>query len=173
MNAFIVDASEKEGGAEGAGASVLREGLLEVANALDKHVNRNLVGVGDAVDLGLHTSPSDQLASVRHKTGGRHTDVLIDLAKRVGAESIHPGYGFLAERADFAKAVEDAGLVFVGPLADTIAAMGDKTEARRRMAAAGVPIVPVGIGGSVKSLPLGSKIPRPRKVVAVIGDPRG
>ncbi len=69
-------------------------------------------------------------------------DVLIEVAQRVGAEAIHPGYGFLAERADFAQAVEDAGLIFVGPTADTISAMGDKTEARRRMAEAGVPIVP-------------------------------
>jgi len=69
-------------------------------------------------------------------------DVLIDVAKRAGAEAIHPGYGFLAERADFARAVEEAGLCFIGPTADTIAAMGDKTAARRRMAASGVPIVP-------------------------------
>ena len=69
-------------------------------------------------------------------------DALIDLARRVGAEAIHPGYGFLAERADFAAEVEAAGLIFIGPASETIAAMGDKTEARRRMAEAGVPIVP-------------------------------
>ena len=67
---------------------------------------------------------------------------LIAVAKEAGADAIHPGYGFLAERADFAKQVEDAGLTFVGPTSATISAMGDKTEARRRMAAAGVPIVP-------------------------------
>ena len=67
---------------------------------------------------------------------------LIDAAKSAGADSIHPGYGFLAERADFSEAVEQANLVFIGPPASAIAAMGDKTEARRRMTAAGVPVIP-------------------------------
>src|SRR5215210_1027696 len=67
---------------------------------------------------------------------------LVQAAKETGAEAIHPGYGFLAERAAFAEAVEAAGLVFIGPPGAAIRAMGDKTEARRRMEAAGVPIVP-------------------------------
>ena len=67
---------------------------------------------------------------------------LIEVALSVGADAIHPGYGFLAERASFAAAVEEAGLVFIGPSPESIRAMGDKTEARRRMADAGVPIVP-------------------------------
>src|SRR5881409_183597 len=67
---------------------------------------------------------------------------LIAAAQGAGCEAVHPGYGFLSERAPFAEAVIEAGLVFIGPSASAIRAMGDKTEARRRMQAAGVPIVP-------------------------------
>ncbi len=69
-------------------------------------------------------------------------DAIVGAALASGADAIHPGYGFLAERADFAQAVVDAGLTFVGPPAAAIAAMGDKLSARRAMAAAGVPVVP-------------------------------
>ena len=69
-------------------------------------------------------------------------DALLAAAAESGADAVHPGYGFLSERAAFAQAVADAGLSFVGPSAAAIAAMGDKTSARRLMAAAGVPIVP-------------------------------
>ncbi len=69
-------------------------------------------------------------------------EVLIATAKQAGCDAIHPGYGFLSERASFAESVTQAGLVFVGPTASAIAAMGDKTQARRRMVAAGVPVVP-------------------------------
>jgi len=69
-------------------------------------------------------------------------DRLIEAARESGADAVHPGYGFLAERAAFADAVERAGLIWIGPPPSAIRAMGDKTEARRRMQAAGVSIVP-------------------------------
>ncbi|MEE2689978.1 MAG: DUF2118 domain-containing protein [Pseudomonadota bacterium] len=69
-------------------------------------------------------------------------DSIIDAAKRAGADAIHPGYGFLAERAAFAEACAAAGIIFIGPPASAIAAMGDKAESKRRMIAAGVPCIP-------------------------------
>ncbi len=67
---------------------------------------------------------------------------IVDIARKCGADAVHPGYGFLSENADFAQACADAGLVFIGPKPDTIRAMGDKVISRQRMAAAKVPIVP-------------------------------
>src|SRR6185312_1341775 len=67
---------------------------------------------------------------------------IIDAAERSGAQAIHPGYGFLAENAPFAQACEDARIVFIGPPASAIEAMGSKTRARELMKAADVPIVP-------------------------------
>jgi acetyl-CoA/propionyl-CoA carboxylase biotin carboxyl carrier protein len=82
---------------------------------------------------------------------------IIEVAKESGAEAIHPGYGFLAENAAFARACDEAGIVFIGPPADAIDAMGSKTKARELMQDAGVPIVP-GTTDPVKDVAAAKKI---------------
>src|SRR5213080_1329910 len=77
-------------------------------------------------------------------------DRILDAAKKTGADAIHPGYGFLAENAAFARACRDAGITFIGPSPESIDAMGSKAESRQRMQAAGVPVVP-GLTEPVKS----------------------
>lgn len=100
-------------------------------------------------------------------------DKIIDIAKKSGAGAIHPGYGFLAERADFAQACIDAGLAFIGPKPSSITAMGDKAVARKTVAASGVPVVPGTEGeGSLRDeelLALAPKIGFPLLVKATAG----
>jgi len=104
---------------------------VAVYSELDRdapHVKR----AGEAYNLGEGPAAENYLS----------VEKILDAAARAGAEAIHPGYGFLAENAPFAKACEEAGIVFIGPPASAIEAMGSKTRARELMQAAGVPIVP-------------------------------
>src|SRR5688572_23090115 len=97
---------------------------------------------------------------------------LIAAAQATGSQAVHPGYGFLSERAPFAEAVTDAGLVFIGPPAAALRTMGDKTEARRRMQAAGVPIVPGStrtIADPVQARPEAARLGYPVLVKAAAG----
>jgi acetyl/propionyl-CoA carboxylase alpha subunit len=75
-------------------------------------------------------------------------DKIIDVARKSGADAIHPGYGFLSERAEFAAACADAGITFIGPSPEAIEAMGDKITARETVGRRGVPLVP----GSARGL---------------------
>jgi acetyl-CoA carboxylase biotin carboxylase subunit len=84
----------------------------------------------------VHIGPSEAARSYLR------VEALLDAAKRTGADAIHPGYGFLAENAGFARACRDAGLTFIGPSPEAIARMGSKTEARAAAVRAGVPVVP-------------------------------
>src|SRR5919198_6166834 len=104
------------------------------------------VAVYSEADRGsLHVAAADEAFLVGPGPPGEsylNQERLLDAAGRAGAEAIHPGYGFLAENASFARACEAAGIVWIGPPPGAIEVMGSKTEAREAMQWAGVPIVP-------------------------------
>ncbi len=93
----------------------------------------------------LHTEMADQVVVLSGDSLAEtylNGDAIIDAAKSCGADAIHPGYGFLSERADFAKSVASSGLIWIGPSPEAIDSMGDKVTARRRMEDASVPVIP-------------------------------
>ncbi|MYM64450.1 acetyl-CoA carboxylase biotin carboxylase subunit [Pseudomaricurvus sp. HS19] len=102
---------------------------------------------------GLHVKRADESYSLGEDPIAGYLDPqrIVSLAKQVGCDAIHPGYGFLSENAEFARLCEQQGIRFIGPKSDVIHKMGDKTQARDSMRAAGVPVTP-GSEGNLKDL---------------------
>jgi geranyl-CoA carboxylase alpha subunit len=106
---------------------------------------RTVAVYSDADATAPHVLQADQAVHIGASPAAAsylNIEALLAAAKATGADAVHPGYGFLSERADFAQACIDAGLVFIGPPPQAIRAMGDKASAKRRMLAAGVPCAP-------------------------------
>ena len=103
----------------------------------------------DADAAALHVAMADEAVRIGPSPAGESyllADAIIAACKATGAEAVHPGYGFLSERASFVEALTAAGIAFIGPPASAIAAMGDKIESKRRALAAGVSVVPGFVG---------------------------
>ena len=106
---------------------------------------RTIAVYSDADAKALHVREADEAVHIGPSPARESYligETIITAAKATGAEAIHPGYGFLSENAEFAQAVADAGLVWVGPKPSSITAMGLKDAAKKLMAEAGVPVTP-------------------------------
>jgi acetyl-CoA carboxylase, biotin carboxylase subunit len=134
-------------------ARMFRKVLIANRGEIAVRVIRTLreMGIGtvavysDADRTSLHVRMADEAEHVGPSASAEsylRIDKILDAATRHGADAIHPGYGFLSENADFAAACDAAGIVFIGPSADSIRRMGSKTAARQTAIAAGAPVVP-------------------------------
>jgi propionyl-CoA carboxylase alpha chain len=113
-------------------ATCRRHGLATVAVFSDADAGSPHVREADSAVRLPGTAPADTYL---------RGDLIIEAARRAGADAIHPGYGFLSENADFAHAVQEAGLTWIGPTPEAIEVMGSKIESKRRMAVAGLPVL--------------------------------
>ncbi|MDW8141755.1 MAG: biotin carboxylase N-terminal domain-containing protein, partial [Candidatus Bipolaricaulota bacterium] len=132
---------------------VLKKVLIANRGEIARRAMRACRGLGvqtvavysEADRYALHVSEADEAYEIGPpppRESYLRGDKIIEIALKSGCQAIHPGYGFLSENPDFAQAVEEAGLVFVGPKADAIRLLGDKLAARRLAQSLGIPTVP-------------------------------
>jgi len=117
---------------------------VRIIRACKDHGIESVAVYSDEDRDAIHTQSADYAYSLHGLTAAQtYLDIskIISVAKESGADAVHPGYGFLSERADFAQAVIDAGLIWIGPPPAAISALGDKVSARKIAAAAGAPLV--------------------------------
>ncbi|MDN5727669.1 MAG: acetyl-/propionyl-CoA carboxylase subunit alpha, partial [Propionibacteriales bacterium] len=118
---------------------------VRIIRACSHHGHTSVAVYADQDLTAMHTQLADEAYSLPGTSAAEtylNIDAILAAAKRSGAEAIHPGYGFLSENANFAAAVEDAGLIWIGPTAETITALGDKVTARQLAQKAGAPLAP-------------------------------
>ena len=151
---------------------IANRGEIAVRIARTAHrLGMGTVGVYSEPDANaLHVDSVDIAVALGGETAAEsylRGDAIIAAAKATGADAIHPGYGFLAENAAFAQAVEDAGLIWVGPTPEQITLLGDKVAAKRAAVEAGVPTTPIWEIGDDGAVPDG--VPMPALVKAAAG----
>ena len=114
---------------------------------------RSVAIYSEADRFALHVKKADESYCIGSEplAGYLNAYGLVNLAATTGCDAIHPGYGFLSENAQFARACKERDIIFIGPDADVIHRMGDKTEARKAMIAAGIPVTP-GTEGNLDSV---------------------
>lgn len=118
---------------------------LRVMRSCKEKGIRSVAVFSDADRTSMHVSYADEAVCIGPAPSNESylcIDKIIEAAKSTGAQAIHPGYGFLSENAEFSRRCEAEGIIFIGPGAESIEAMGDKISARKAMIAAGVPVVP-------------------------------
>src|SRR5882724_11977047 len=129
----------------------------------------------DADAQALHVEMADQAVNIGPPAAFQSyldIDRILDACRRTGAEAVHPGYGFLSERAAFPRALEAAGIVFIGPDARSIETMGDKIASKKAAVAAGLPTVPGDLGvieSEAKALTVAARVGYPVMMKASAG----
>src|SRR5699024_4198955 len=118
---------------------------VRIISACSEHGPASAAVHADQAADALHTSLADASFALPGASAAEtylSIDAILAAAQASGADAVHPGYGFLSENADFAAAVEDAGLIWIGPTAQTITALGDKVTARQLAQKVGAPLAP-------------------------------